>query len=115
MYYVNDGVYGSFNCIVFDHVTPTPMVLKVCLLTTLPHNVTTPSSCQDVNGPLYPASLWGPSCDGLDTLGEALLPELNIGDWIYFDNMGAYTISASSTFNGFLRPKVYYYVRKSKL
>ncbi len=31
MYYVNDGVYGSFNCILFDHVTPTPAVLKVRL------------------------------------------------------------------------------------
>ena len=29
MYYVNDGVYGSFNCILFDHTTPTPAVLKV--------------------------------------------------------------------------------------
>ena len=37
MYYVNDGVYGSFNCILFDHVTPTVSVLEevcvcVCLL-----------------------------------------------------------------------------------
>ncbi|XP_064382194.1 ornithine decarboxylase-like [Halichondria panicea] len=92
MYYVNDGVYGSFNCIMFDHVTPTPAVLK------------------ETSGPLQRSSLWGPTCDGLDTLGEALLPELSIGDWLYFDNMGAYTISASSTFNGFLKPKVYYYV-----
>ena len=30
MYYVNDGVYGSFNCIMFDHVTPSPSLLKVC-------------------------------------------------------------------------------------
>lgn len=30
MYYVNDGVYGSFNCILYDHVTPTPAVLEVC-------------------------------------------------------------------------------------
>ena len=31
MYYVNDGVYGSFNCILYDHVTPTPAVLEVCV------------------------------------------------------------------------------------
>ena len=29
MYYVNDGVYGSFNCILFDHVQPKPESLEV--------------------------------------------------------------------------------------
>ena len=29
MYYVNDGVYGSFNCILYDHVTPSPSALEV--------------------------------------------------------------------------------------
>ena len=29
MYYVNDGVYGSFNCILFDHVHPKPESLEV--------------------------------------------------------------------------------------
>jgi len=41
------------------------------------------------------------------------LPELDQGDWLYFDNMGAYTVSASSSFNGFLRPKTYYYITES--
>ncbi|VDM78354.1 unnamed protein product [Strongylus vulgaris] len=27
MYYINDGVYGSFNCILFDHVHPEGMPL----------------------------------------------------------------------------------------
>ena len=27
MYYVNDGVYGSFNCILYDHADPKPKVL----------------------------------------------------------------------------------------
>lgn len=25
LYYINDGVYGSFNCIMFDHATPIPI------------------------------------------------------------------------------------------
>ena len=29
MYFVNDGVYGSFNCILYDHITPTPFIVKV--------------------------------------------------------------------------------------
>ena len=24
MYYINDGVYGSFNCVLYDHYVPTP-------------------------------------------------------------------------------------------
>ena len=24
MYYVNDGVYGSFNCVLYDHYIPEP-------------------------------------------------------------------------------------------
>lgn len=29
MYYINDGVYGSFNCILFDHAHPTGRPLFV--------------------------------------------------------------------------------------
>lgn len=29
MYYVNDGVYGSFNCIMYDHAHPEPRVISV--------------------------------------------------------------------------------------
>lgn len=29
MYYINDGVYGSFNCLLYDHRHVTPLPLKV--------------------------------------------------------------------------------------
>lgn len=29
MYYVNDGVYGSFNCILYDHAHCLPVLHKV--------------------------------------------------------------------------------------
>lgn len=29
MYYINDGVYGSFNCLLYDHQHVTPLPLKV--------------------------------------------------------------------------------------
>ena len=61
---------------------------------------------------LHKTSVWGPTCDGLDKICETLMPELNVGDWIYFDNMGAYTISSSSSFNGFAKPVSYYYIRE---
>ncbi|PIO12104.1 hypothetical protein AB205_0210440 [Aquarana catesbeiana] len=57
----------------------------------------------------YSSSLWGPTCDGLDRIVERCdLPELQVGDWMLFENMGAYTVAAASTFNGFQRPTLYY-------
>lgn len=39
---------------------------------------------------MYPSSLWGPSLDQLDHVVErCLLPELSVGDWLLFSNMGA--------------------------
>lgn len=39
---------------------------------------------------VYPSSLWGPSLDQLDHVVErCLLPELSVGDWLLFSNMGA--------------------------
>lgn len=39
---------------------------------------------------VYPSSLWGPSLDPLDRVVEhCLLPELSVGDWLLFPNMGA--------------------------
>lgn len=90
MYYVNDGLYGSFNCLVFDHAVVTPLA----------YQRNPPSEDK-----LQKSSVWGPTCDGMDCILKACyLPSLNVGDWIVFENMGAYTISAASTFNGFEKP-----------
>ena len=68
---------------------------------------------QDTAGrTLYPCSIWGPTCDSLDKICYAKLPELAVGDWIMFEEMGAYTISAHSEFNGFKRPQTYYCVKE---
>lgn len=29
MYYINDGVYGSFNCIIYDHAVCTPIPFNI--------------------------------------------------------------------------------------
>ncbi|XP_035213018.1 ornithine decarboxylase-like [Stegodyphus dumicola] len=88
MYYVNDGVYGSFNCLIFDHaeVQPIPLI-------------------DSENRPIKKSSLWGPTCDSMDRILETChLPLMNVGEWLMFENMGAYTICAASTFNGFQKP-----------
>ncbi|MCL2330228.1 MAG: type III PLP-dependent enzyme, partial [Phycisphaerae bacterium] len=41
-------------------------------------------------------------CDALDTICQAEpLPNLSLGDWVYSENIGAYTHASSTWFNGF--------------
>jgi len=96
LYYCNDGVYQSFNCIMFDHYNPEALVLS----TTSEDQVTE-----------YKSTIFGPTCDSMDCIGKDIdLPELEVGDWLYFKNMGAYTVAAASPFNGFKsHPTTFYY------
>jgi len=93
LYYINDGVYQSFNCIFFDHAQPVPNVLE-------PRNRNQQFKC----------TLFGPTCDSMDCIIKDMeLPELEVGEWLYFKNMGAYTVAAASPFNGFKAfPNTYY-------
>lgn len=64
---------------------------------------------------LAPTTIWGPTCDSIDKISDTLrMPELQPGDWLLFENMGAYTIAGSCRFNGFpLATKVYIGLDKS--
>ena len=85
MYYINDGVYASFNCLFYDHSVVTPILM----------------SEKSRNGNLMKSSIWGPTCDGLDLVVKELhFPELEIGEFLSFKDMGAYTISGAVAFNG---------------
>lgn len=91
MYYINDGVYGSFNCILYDHQVVVPQPLD-----------------ERPGAKYYESSVWGPTCDGLDQVIEnAMLPDMKIGDWLVFEDMGAYTLPVASPFNGFPIPMVH--------
>lgn len=91
-YYVGDGLYGSFNCLMYDHVIAYPKILK------------TPESNE-----LFNTTIFGNTCDALDCICENIkLPNLEIGDWLYFNDFGAYTVASASNFNGFDKPDVYY-------
>lgn len=41
------------------------------------------------------------------------MPELHLGDWVYFEAMGAYTVAAASNFNGMPTPQPYYLLQAS--
>jgi ornithine decarboxylase len=103
-YYLNDGLYGSFNCILYDHATVDGAPLELDAIDAV-HAAAT------ANKPVYSSSVWGPTCDGLDCIHSSVeLPEMEVGDRMYYPNMGAYTIAAGSTFNGFPQPKKCYLV-----
>jgi len=104
MYYVNDGVYGSFNCLIFDHAhLPYPLFLVKNPTNSLAEG----KRLKEANK--FNSSIWGPTCDSMDCLTKSIdVPELNVGDWMLFENMGAYTLVAASKFNGMKKPKVYY-------
>jgi ornithine decarboxylase len=104
MYYINDGVYGSFNCLIFDHAD----LPQLHYLVKNEENIYNHFHSQDFNQ-LHTCSVWGPTCDSMDCLSKSIkLPQLNVGDWLIFDNMGAYTLVAASRFNGMNLAKVLY-------
>ena len=89
MLYLNDGVYGNFSSIIFDHQHPEPHILSAY------DNAIRRASIE--------YSLWGPTCDGIDRITEKCTFDrlLDVGDWLYFEQMGAYTRCSATRFNGF--------------
>lgn len=86
-YYVNDGVYHTFSGIIFDHCQYPLKSFK--------------------NGPTQLCSVFGPTCDALDTLSLVeQLPDMELGDFVYAQNIGAYSAASSTFFNGFPPAKV---------
>ncbi|KAF5506625.1 Ornithine decarboxylase [Colletotrichum siamense] len=99
MLYVNDGLYGNFSSIMFDHQHPVAKVLRAGPATV--YDCPSANACPDGEGVRY--SVWGPTCDGIDRITETISfeHELDVGDWLYFEDMGAYTKCSATRFNGF--------------
>lgn len=86
-YYLDDGVYHTFSGIVFDHCTYPLKSFK--------------------EGEKKVSAVFGPTCDAFDTISlSEELPELEIGDLLYAENIGAYSTASSTNFNGFPPAKV---------
>ncbi|CAN6218582.1 unnamed protein product [Urochloa humidicola] len=97
-YWIDDGLYGSLNCILMDYYVPRPRPLA------------NPRAGQKT----YTSTVFGPTCDSLDTVVTGYqLPEMSVGDWLVFDDMGAYTTGAGSNFNGFATSDIKIYVAYS--
>jgi ornithine decarboxylase len=86
-YYINDGVYHTFSGIIFDHCQYPLSAFKP--------------------GKKEICAVFGQTCDGLDVLSQSEhLPELEIDDLVYAENIGAYSNASATWFNGFPPAKV---------
>ena len=86
-YYINDGVYHTYSGQIFDHAQYPLKSFK--------------------KGPTQICSVFGPTCDALDTISMTEeLPDLEIGELLYAENIGAYSAASSTYFNGFPPAKV---------
>jgi ornithine decarboxylase len=86
-YYIDDSVYHTFSGIIFDHCQYHLKAFK--------------------KGPAEICSVFGQTCDGLDTISHSEeLPELEIEDLVYSENIGAYSNASATWFNGFPPAKV---------
>ncbi|HSW50675.1 MAG TPA: type III PLP-dependent enzyme, partial [Bryobacteraceae bacterium] len=81
-YYIDDSVYHTFSGIIFDHCQYHLKAFK--------------------KGPVEICSVFGQTCDGLDTISHSeQLPDLEIEDLVYSENIGAYSNASATWFNGF--------------
>ena len=82
-YHINDGVYHTFSGIVFDHWQPNFKAFK--------------------RGRPEVCAVVGPTCDSFDkiSVSEQLPGNLQIGDLLSTENIGAYSVASATKFNGF--------------
>lgn len=101
LYYVNDGVYGSFNCKLYDAYHPLPVSIEDYFNPS--NSLTNSNNLNLANAPSASAlgTFFGPTCDSLDKIVENHpIRELQVGEYVVFDDMGAYTNAAATEFNG---------------
>ena len=80
--YLDDGVYHTFSGILFDHCQYRVKAFR--------------------RGKKQISAVFGPTCDALDTISlSEELPDLQLGDLVYSENIGAYSQASSTWFNGF--------------
>ena len=86
-YYIDDSVYHTFSGIIFDHCQYPLKAFK--------------------SGKTEICAVFGQTCDGLDTISQSEeLPDLEIDDLVYAENIGAYSNASATWFNGFPPAKV---------
>jgi ornithine decarboxylase len=86
-YYIDDSVYHTFSGIIFDHCQYHLKTFK--------------------KGKTEVCAVFGQTCDALDTISlSELLPDLEIEELVYSENIGAYSSASATWFNGFPPTKI---------
>jgi ornithine decarboxylase len=86
-YYIDDSVYHTFSGIIFDHCQYHLKAFK--------------------KGKTEVCAVFGQTCDALDTISlSETLPELEIEDLVYSENIGAYSSASATWFNGFAPARI---------
>ena len=86
-YYIDDSVYHTFSGIIFDHCQYHLKAFRT--------------------GKTEICAVFGQTCDALDTISlSEELPELEVEDLVYSENIGAYSSASATWFNGFPPAKV---------
>jgi ornithine decarboxylase len=86
-YYIDDSVYHTFSGIIFDHCQYHLKAFR--------------------KGKKEICAVFGQTCDALDTISlSEELPQLEIEDRVYSENIGAYSNASATWFNGFPPAKV---------
>ena len=94
-YTIDESVYGQFSCIPFDRAEPKWLRIKM--------------KDRELTRKTTPGVLFGRTCDSVDMIAQSeSMEELEVGDWLWFPHMGAYTSVSASEFNGFPKPRTYY-------
>ena len=86
--YLNDGIYGSMNELKFSGIAPPAVAYK--------------SDGSRLTGSGREFTVFGPTCDSLDTLPASIeLPDaLDEGDYVVLGWMGADSNAVRTDFNG---------------
>jgi ornithine decarboxylase len=86
-YYIDDSVYHTFSGIIFDHCQYHLKSFK--------------------RGKTEVCAVFGQTCDALDTISlSETLPDLEVGDLVFSENIGAYSTASATWFNGFPPAKI---------
>jgi ornithine decarboxylase len=95
-YFITDSIYQSFrNKSVYNH----PIFMR------------TLKNFDDTT--LKKSVVWGRALEPHDViLRDVQLPELSCGDWLIFDDAGAYKIATCCSFNGFENHPIYSFISK---
>ncbi|KAI0845502.1 hypothetical protein F5Y00DRAFT_265449 [Daldinia vernicosa] len=95
--YINDGIYSSFMMHFIVNTDYYPIAII--------HKGTWHGQEQDTRKTSsgFECSIWGRSCDSNDCINRkcVLDRKVEIGDWLVFKDMGAYSAVCNTTFNGF--------------